>query len=1410
MFGVPNHNVSKSLLLVMDIFVADGYDIIYYNAASFQPREDVAYRFVPYPVIPGGYDAGRIGADITYFQFGELLMDTAAGIMDFLLEEVQRERPDFIFHSHLAVWGKLIARYFDLPAVNFNTVIVLDRRVMLPYFRKIREAKESGVDNVIDAVGLLRKGRALYTRLGFSNVPDLWDVYVNRSDLNICLFPDFLQPERALLEKNYVFTGCPFDHRPGGEKKTLVYMAMGTVLNEDIPLYRRCIGILEEMDLPGLLSVGSKIAIGELQPKKDFVKVVAFTDQPEVLKRSILFITRGGMASLLEAIQTLTPMIVIPIIPEQRLNAERVAALGIGVYLPGPEVDDEALRGAIYEVLDNREAYRQRLSRLVKDMDPMAARRRLLQVVNDHVQPQTVVHLFLRQAKATPNLIALCSGDSELTYGSLDKRSSRLAFRLAAAGVERGRAVPVLMEHGIGVVIAMLGIMRLGAVYVPVDADYPEERLAYLLKDTGCQVVVSDRGCCGKLPTGMPVIDLEEEEGVEGAGGRKVSPSLPGSQDAAYIMYTSGSTGRPKGVVVEHRQLYRYLLDVSVSLELRDCRSYAMLGTFAADAGLTAVFGALCFGARLDLIQIKKITSREALQTHFRRHPVDCYKITPSLLDVLLQDADMEVILPRKRLVLGGESCPWQLVSRVHGMLQKGCVLYNHYGPTETTVGVLTYRFPDDKAEFPAVIPLGQPLAHVQIYLLDAEMQEVEQGATAELYIGGDLVAREYLNKPELTAEHFLQYRHKEGPVRVYRTGDLVRQLPDGNIEYLGRMDDQVKINGYRIELKEIEQAILSAGKVRNCVVLARDNAAGWKRLVGYILPGEGYEKEALISFLRNRLPAYMIPACWVELAEWPLTLNNKTDRQGLPCPKPKDEITVEEDGGTRKVLSAIWSRLLECEVVDTTAEFIALGGDSLLLIELAYEIKREFHISIPSALLYRSLTIDALAAWLDAKKGAVVREEPSAPKGFDPLQASSAERNFYLKKQLYPDESFPNSSLSFQVMGSVDIERLEKALATVIGMHESLRTSYFLEQRKVIRRVWEKADLSLVNEQAGGEDIDEVINRITQPFDFDRPPLMRVFLIRLKEGGLYFHLDMPHIVSDGKSLEVIMEDLAEQYNSNCPGGHRLGFTDFQQYFHAYQHSRQYLEDAAFWKESLGQKDVLLGLGSGSTVRLPRFAGSGVTVVLPVDLAKQLNKVAMELGITRFQFFLTVYYLLLYKITAQSGLTVMVPFNNRYENGSEKMVGLLVNVMPVRLDIRADWTIAELFAHCKQRLLDAAIHQQFPFEKILEMRTLAGGDAKSMMQTFFGWHGGTSVYQFGEATFRLHVPVRNKESLPLSVGVFDTDPTPTIRFSALLAAYDAVALKAMAERYVRLLELILVNGVDRMLTCITNEAESII
>jgi len=1392
----------------MDILVSEGYDIIYYNTASFAPPEEKGYRFIAYPSVADGYDAGNIKAGITYFQFAGLLIDTTAGLMDFLLAEGAREKPDVIFHSHLAVWGKLIARHFGLPAVNLNTVIVMDRQVMLPYFRKLRQGAKPEVTNMIDAVGILRK-RSLFTSLGFADLSDLWDVYVNKGELNICLFPDFLQPERNLLDKSYVFTGCPFDHRPAEEEKTLVYMAMGTILNEDISFYRWCISLLEEMELPALLSVGNKIDIGSLRPVKDFVKVVRFTDQPEVLKRSRLFISRGGMASLLEAIQTLTPMIVIPIIPEQRLNAEKVAELGIGLNLSGPVVDEQALRAAILEILGNAAAYRQRLSSLAKEMDPIAARRSLLQTVNEFFQPATVVDLFLRQVKAAPDAIALWSEEEELTYCRLDERSSQLALRLRAAGVQRGGAVPVLMAHGVGMVIAMLGIMRLGGAYVPVDPDYPEERLTYLLQDVGGRVAVSDPEYSGRLSAMPVVIVIDSADEKTAPVDRQPMNSLPARQDDAYIIYTSGSTGRPKGVVVGHGQLYRYLLDIRTNMELEECHSYAMLGTFAADAGLTAIFSALCFGGRLDLLQVKKMSSRERLRTHFSSHPIDCYKITPSLLGLLLQDADMEVILPRKRLILGGESCPWQLAFRVHALLPERCVLYNHYGPTETTIGVLTYRFPHNKEEFPAVIPLGRPLAHVQTCLLDAKMQEAEPGSAAELYIGGELVAKGYLNQPELTAARFLQYQHHGTPGRVYRTGDLVRQLPDGNIAFLGRADDQVKIRGYRIELQEVEQAILAAGHVKNCLVLCRENTIGWKRLVGYVLPDQGYDRAALLTLLRSRLPGYMIPGSWVEMTEWPLTFNNKTDRQAFPATDAEDALITEVGGDTQTVLKNIWSRLLECEVLDTEVELFALGGDSLLLMKLAFEVERLFHIPIPVAELIHNLTIDRMAAWLDGKTATAATAEPTMTTDFDPRQVSLAQRNFFLHKRLHPGESFPNSSICFQVTGELDVQRLEMALEKVIEMHDGLRTAFFLERGQVVRQVCEKAALSLTLVRSEREDIDEEINRMTQPFDFGKPPLMRAFLIRLPGGKKYFYLDMPHIVSDGQSMQVITEDLAGQYNNGCTGGYRPGFTDFQKYFHAYQHSRQYQKDTAFWKERLRNEDILMRLGSPNPWPQPRLAGSGITMTLPAETAGRLNELTRQQGVTRFQFFLAIYYLLLYRVTGQPGLTVMIPVHNRYDKGSERIVGLLANVMPVRIDIEAGWTMAHLLAHCKGRLLTAAAHQQFPFEKMLEMHTRNGGDAKTIMQTFFGWHAVAENYRFGQALFRLHIPSRNKENLPLSVALFDTDPAPTIRFSALLAAYSPTSLKAMAARYIRLLKLILIKGTDTLLSRIEDETASI-
>ena len=1387
MFSVPSYSVHKLLTSAVDAIAGDGYDLVYYNTERYRPTGDHLFRFIAYPASSNVYDTNEIGEDTTYFQFGELLFNSAAGLMDFLLAEVEREQPDIIFHSHLSVWGKLIARYFGLPSVTFNSTIVLDQRIMLPFFRKIHGEQATGVNNVKDAIGLLRKGRELYVKLGFKGVPDIWDAYVNKGDLNVCLLPEVLQPQREILGDEYIFTGCPFYQRREAVDKKLIYVAMGTILNQDIPLYRICVKVLEGIGIPCVISVGNNVNIGELGCVADHITIVPFADQPEMLRHSILFITRGGMASMQEAIQALTPMIVIPIIPEQQLNAERIAALGLGTHLSASGLTPHGLTAAISDMLENGDRYMNRLIQVAGTMEPLRAWENMLQRLDELLTPKTVLDLFVRQARARPDAVALCAGEACISYGELDALTGRLSAVLIEKGVKRGAIVPVFMEHGMGILIAILGIMRSGGAYVPIDAGYPDERVAYMLEDTSCKVVVSTAMCSGRLPATITPVLLDEHRDPIGIRPAMPAGCLPGPCDPAYIIYTSGSTGRPKGVVVEHAQIYQYLLDVHDNMELNECDSYAMLGTFSADAGLTAVFSALCFGKRLHLVDTKGFADPETLKGYFRKHSIDCYKITPSLLGILLQEPGMEVILPGKRLILGGEACPWKLARQVRRMLPEGCALYNHYGPTETTVGVITYRLPGEVHDLPEVIPLGKPLRHVGIYIFNEHMQEVAKGESGELYIGGALLARGYLNRPDLTAQRFVVHQAGGKEVRLYKTGDLVRMLPDENVEYLGRMDDQVKIRGYRIELKEIEHAIAASGMVNGCVVLARDNEAGIKYLAAYILPGEGYEKEALVKMLKRKLPGYMIPGRWVALREWPLTFNNKIDRQALPDAIRRGRGPVEPSAENHTVLIGIWRRLLGLDEVGIHEDLFELGGDSLLMIKLAFEINRVFGVKISVMELYEYLTIDRLAGVIAEKGRDGSMESDPEPEGFDSREASAAQRNFFLQKRLHPSESFPNSSITFNISGEIDMVRLQNALTKVIELHESLRLAFFLAGGKVYKRVEEKLFCELEFIHAGGNDVDREINRATRPFDFGKPPLIRAFIIQLNNGERYFHIDMPHINSDGESMKVIIDDLAMLYNDNGEGMRHLQFTDFQRHMHIYMHSRQHAADAAFWQAQLSGEDTLLNFHRAGR-RQERFAGAAAVVTCPLQLSRRLEEYAREKGVTRFQILLIIYYLLLYKMTDQAELTVMVPVHGRNENGFEGIVGLLANVMPVRVQIGAEWTLADMISNCKAVILATARHQQLPFEKMLEIRARDKRDVKGLMQSFFGWHSNKDAYSFGDALLRLHIPMRDKESLPLSAAIFETGTGLTIRFSSLTSVFEKPALSVIVQQYLQLLE----------------------
>ncbi len=609
--------------------------------------------------------------------------------------------------------------------------------------------------------------------------------------------------------------------------------------------------------------------------------------------------------------------------------------------------------------------------------------------------------LIEAQVERTPDQTALVFEDQKLTYRELNRRANHLAHQLRAQGAGPETPVAICVDRSLEMVVGLFGILKSGAAYVALDPVYPADRLRFMIEDSKASLVVTQKQFAANFSTGgAKVICLDALEPKTPGNGHPVDAnpqSGVAAENLAYVIYTSGSTGQPKGVAIEHRQIVNYVQGILARMEFVPGANFATVSTIAADLGNTVVFPALCVGGCLHVISAERASDPKAMGDYCERHQIDCLKIVPSHLAALQGEQQPGRVLPRQRLIVGGEASRGDWVAGLR-KLAPDCIIFNHYGPTETTVGVLTYRVGDELPNLPSgTLPLGRPLANSRMYILDAHRQPTPIGVAGELFIGGSGVARGYLNRPELTAERFIADTFNGEPgARLYRTGDLARYLPDGNIEFLGRVDHQVKIRGFRIELGEIEQALRQHASVSESVVLAREDTPGDKRLAAYVVPGAGKEFSAgeLRSFLKDKLPDYMVPAAFVRLDALPLTPNGKVDRRALPAP---DTTKVEAEQAFTAPTDAlefqmqkIWERVLNAEPIGVRDNFFDLGGHSIMAIKLFAQIEELTGKRLPLATLLHAPTIEQLAA--------VLRQDGWAPKwtSLVPIQPKGSRLPFF------------------------------------------------------------------------------------------------------------------------------------------------------------------------------------------------------------------------------------------------------------------------------------------------------------------------------------------------------------------------------------------------------------------------------
>ncbi len=859
-----------------------------------------------------------------------------------------------------------------------------------------------------------------------------------------------------------------------------------------------------------------------------------FRDLPEPF-------TAGGAAFSVRAIDVESPAFAMRVACTRAMDSLSVALHCDSGRFGAAEIEDFA--GALRTVLE---------AGLAAPATPVARlpilteehRHRLLETFNESAgsAPADVpLHrLFERQARERPEAVALAGEGRRLTFGEADALAEGIARRLAALGVGPDSVVGILLERSVESVVAILAVWKAGGAYLPIEISTPPERRTFMLQDAAARALVTTR-VLAQTSSEWPCATLALEDAGAGESGSARGGALPDAapENLAYVIYTSGSTGQPKGVAIEHRQLSNYVAAIVGQLRPPAGAGFATVSTFAADLGHTAIFPSLVTGGTLHVISQDRATDADALSDYVSGNAIDYLKIVPSHLSALLTGSRPEGVIPARALILGGEALSWELVAQVRGLAPR-CEIVNHYGPTETTVGATTFRIAQGETldAISRTVPIGRPIANARAYILDCFRQPVPVWAPGELSIGGDGVARGYQQRPELTAERFVEDPFRPG-ARMYRTGDVARYLPDGAIEWLGRADHQVKVRGFRVELGEIEARLRERPGIVESVVLLREDAPGDKRLVAYVVssgPEAGGESDVK-DFLRSTLPEFMVPASVVFLKRLPLTPNGKIDRRALPAPE-----TGARDGNqgataprnpVEQALASIWQQVLRLDALGVHDNFFHLGGDSILAIQIVARANRA-GLRLTPRQLFQNQTVAELAGVVDASTAPGLEEASAA--GLVPLTPIES---WFFEQDLTDVEHY-NQAILLETPAALDVAALKEAVAAIVSHHDALRLR-FRKDGSGWHQELPAADAddvfsSVVLDASDPSALSSAATGIQSALNLERGPLARFVLFDRGPGERRLLIAIHHLAVDGVSWGVILEDLETAYGQRTSG----------------------------------------------------------------------------------------------------------------------------------------------------------------------------------------------------------------------------------------------------------------------------------
>jgi iturin family lipopeptide synthetase B len=953
------------------------------------------------------------------------------------------------------------------------------------------------------------------------------------------------------------------------------------------------------------------------------------------------------------------------------------------------------------------------------EITPGEEKQRLLVEFNNtasvYPKDKTLQQIFAEQVNQTPDHIALIRsheshsegtrglaplfGAIAISYRELNKSSNQLAGLLIERGVKPDTIVAIMIERSLEMIIGLLGILKAGGAYLPIDPGSPKERINYMLKDSGAELLLKENDFAPEAFNNRP----------KGTSFSLHLPPAPATS-LSYVIYTSGTSGKPKGTLITHANVIRIVKNTNY-IELTGNDRILQLSSYAFDGSVFDIYGALLNGAALVLVDRDRVFAVDQLAILIRQQQITVFFVTTALFNILI-DTQPHCFTDIRKVLFGGERVSPEHSGKALQYMGKGRVIHV-YGPTETTV-FATYYFIDRIEEKAITVPIGMPISNTTVYIQDRYDHLVPVGVTGEVVIGGDGVARGYLNNPELTGEKFINISSLFEGTRglaplLYRTGDLARWLSDGTIEFLGRQDFQVKIRGFRVEPAEIETQLLNHQAVKEAIVLVKEHHKEDKYLCAYIVLSHPLDPSELKAFLSVKLPPYMVPSYFIPVDKIPLTPNGKIDRKALPEPAQKTgQGYMAPRNEVEEILTGIWAEVLgiEKDKISIDANFFDLGGHSLKATMMVSKIRKLLNVQVPLVEVFETPGIKGISQYIAGlKEDPFISLEPVEKKEYYPL--CSAQKRMYILNLLEGKDAVTyNISNMLQINGKLDIPGLEKAFKKLIHRHEALRTSFAMIEDNPVQIVHDHAAFNLGYKECDREEAKQRAKCFIRPFDLTGAPLMRVEVIKIDEKYTLM-VDIHHIVADGTALQVLIYEF-----STLSGNKTL------------PHLKIHYKDFAAWQNKLLDSGVIK---NQEDYWLNRFKGQIPILDLPTDyprpairstegdiiyfeIDKQLTKKTKNLrsgtGTTLYMLILAVYNILLSMYTLQEEIIVGTPLTGRNHADLQDIIGTLANLVAMKNQPTKDKKFTGFLKEVKENALQAYENQDFQFETLIEKLNL--------------------------------------------------------------------------------------------------------